>query len=336
MPEMQVSVVIPVYNAASYVTQAVESSLSQAETLEVLLVEDGSQDDSLRVCRYLEKKYDQVRVFQHPGGGNRGASSSRNLGMKNSRREFVAFLDADDFYVAGRFERAKEIFAAEPGCDGVYEATGIHFENDEGKDRWKASDMAGIEMTTMIRVVPPEELFHRLLAGGAGHIHLDGLVIRRSLLDKSGLMEDHLHSMHEDTDFILRLAAVGTLLPGRLAEAVGVRRVHAGNRVSEPRSWERMAQERMKMRTATYRWCRRHTGKEKSLMVLERMIADHLANSTPGGGRNEGNHGQLWKIMKLITLPVQCVDVLVDGYYWLELMRAVWGLFLPREQTHQG
>ena len=80
----EVSVVIPVYNAAAFVTQAVESALAQPEVREVVLVEDCSPDDSLAVCRQLAEKYPQVNLFQHPGGVNRGAGPSRNLGITKS------------------------------------------------------------------------------------------------------------------------------------------------------------------------------------------------------------------------------------------------------------
>jgi glycosyltransferase involved in cell wall biosynthesis len=81
---MQVSVITPVYNAASFVTQAVESALQQPETAEVLIIEDGSPDNSLEVCQELAKKYEKVKLLRHPNGENRGAGASRNLGMRNA------------------------------------------------------------------------------------------------------------------------------------------------------------------------------------------------------------------------------------------------------------
>jgi len=53
-----VSIIIPVYNAANYVTQAVESTLTQPETAEIILIEDGSSDGSLQVCQDLAQKYE--------------------------------------------------------------------------------------------------------------------------------------------------------------------------------------------------------------------------------------------------------------------------------------
>lgn len=153
--DFRVSVIIPVYNAGPFIRQAVESALAQPETAEVVLVEDNSPDDSLAACQKLAREYPQVRLFQHPGGINRGAGPSRNLGIINSTRDFIAFLDADDFYLPGRFTVVRQVFAERPDCDGVYEAVGMHFEDEEGKTRWLESDMAGIRMTTMEPGIPP-------------------------------------------------------------------------------------------------------------------------------------------------------------------------------------
>ncbi len=100
---MQVSIIIPVYNAAAYVREAVESALIQPETGEILLIEDNSPDDSLRICQELAAKYDKVKLLRHPNGENRGPGASRNLGMRNARSPILAFLDADDYYLPGRF-----------------------------------------------------------------------------------------------------------------------------------------------------------------------------------------------------------------------------------------
>ena len=106
--EFRVSVVTPVYNAAEFVTRAVESALAQPETGEVLLIEDNSPDNSLRVCRELAEKHEKVRVLRHPDGGNHGAGASRNLGMQNARFDYIGFVDADNFDLLNRFAKTKE------------------------------------------------------------------------------------------------------------------------------------------------------------------------------------------------------------------------------------
>src|SRR5664280_852453 len=136
---MLVSVIVPVYNAEKFVHDAVASALQQPETGEVILVEDGSTDGSLRVCKELAEKYEKVFLYQHPDGINLGAGTSRNLGIQESNCEYIAFLDADDLYLPGRFSSAREIFKTEPSIDGVYEALGEYVENEAARERWLAS-----------------------------------------------------------------------------------------------------------------------------------------------------------------------------------------------------
>ena len=124
---MLISVIIPVYNAENFVTSAVESALNQPETGEIILIEDGSPDKCLLVCRELEKKYPKVKLIQHENGKNKGAAESRNLGILHSKYEYIAFLDADDIYLPNRFCIAKKKFSLDPSVDAVLEAVVLNF-----------------------------------------------------------------------------------------------------------------------------------------------------------------------------------------------------------------
>jgi len=325
--DFSVSVVVPVYNAARFVTEAVESALAQPETAEVILVEDASPDNSLGVCRSLTEKYDKVRLYQHPGGVNRGAGPSRNLGMERSTCGFIAFLDADDYYLPGRFSRAGSIFNSNPDCDAVYDAVGIHFEDDMAKQRWLASNMAVVQMTTMTRNVPPEDLFGVLTKGGSGHIHLDGLVIKRSILEASGDMNDEIaDTLHEDTDFILKLAAVGRMLPGSIDKPVAMRRAHAENRVSAPRSAASVYRDKMRLRVATYRWCRKAGLRDHQRLSFKRMLmtCEREKPLSRGVLGRAGKSAQA--VLKLVSWPLDCADVLRERQYWYELGSSLWGI----------
>jgi glycosyltransferase involved in cell wall biosynthesis len=273
---MDISVVIPVYNAAGFITQAVESALAQPETAEVILIEDGSSDDSLAVCQALANKHEKVHLFRHPGGDNRGTAASRNLAMKKAQYNFIAFLDADDYYLPGRFEVTNEIFSSEPDSDGVYEAMGIHYDSNEAKQHWRNSQMATIENTTMTKRVTPEQLFPELLSGDSGYFSICGLVIKIPILRKVGFMSEDLH-LHEDTDFIYRLSVVGKLMPGELDEPVVIRRVHEQNRISAPRSEQQIYHDRILQYKATYKWLRKNGYKKQSITLLIRMVRYSLS-----------------------------------------------------------
>ncbi len=91
---MSISVIIPVYNALNFVEEAVLSCLNCPQVAEIILVEDGSRDDSLQECLRLQKTHNRVKVETHPNNENRGAGASRNLGLANATGDFIAFLDA--------------------------------------------------------------------------------------------------------------------------------------------------------------------------------------------------------------------------------------------------
>lgn len=89
------SVIIPVYNTSEYLNRCVASCLCQSYSdLEILLVDDGSTDSSLEICRSIAEDDDRVIVItQH----NLGASKARNTGLDSAKGEFIMFLDSDDW-----------------------------------------------------------------------------------------------------------------------------------------------------------------------------------------------------------------------------------------------
>lgn len=91
----KVSVIIPVYNVEAYLDECMESIVNQTfRDIEIILVDDGSTDGSLELCRSYAQKDDRVRVFHQK---NAGASSVRNVGIQNSRADWVMFVDGDDW-----------------------------------------------------------------------------------------------------------------------------------------------------------------------------------------------------------------------------------------------
>lgn len=312
-----ISVVIPVYNAAAFVKQAVESTLAQTEVSEVILVEDHSPDESLAVCQELARIYSQVKLFQHPGGVNRGAGPSRNLGITNSTCPYIAFLDADDFYLAGRFAASRTVFEERADCDGVYDAVGVHYEDEASRERWHEHSIAGEGVTTLPAGIEPEDLFSVLIKGGQGHIHLNGLVIRRQVLARSGMMDETIaDTLHEDTDWILRLAAIGNLYPGSVAEPTSMRRVHQQNRVSTPRPEKSIFRDRMRLRVATYRWLTGHGTKQQRQLGFRRLLLEWTR-----GARSPGNFGRLGTLLRL---PFRLPASLLESHYWYELAQTGW------------
>lgn len=97
--DKMLSVIVPVYNVASMLRRCIESLFCQSFTdYELLLVDDGSTDDSGKICEDYAAMDQRVRVFHKTNGG---VSSARNLGLERARGEWILFLDADDTLLPG-------------------------------------------------------------------------------------------------------------------------------------------------------------------------------------------------------------------------------------------
>jgi glycosyltransferase involved in cell wall biosynthesis len=99
----QVSIIIPVYNAAACLCNCLDSILAQTYTnLEILLINDGSIDESLSICRGYAQKDTRIRVIDQQ---NEGVSSARNAGLSHATGDYIAFVDADDYLATDYIER---------------------------------------------------------------------------------------------------------------------------------------------------------------------------------------------------------------------------------------
>ncbi|QHQ61047.1 glycosyltransferase [Anaerocolumna sedimenticola] len=96
MNEYKVSIIVPVYNVEKYLTQCMESLVNQTlKDIEIIVVNDGSPDNSIKILEKYEKKYpDKVKVFTTE---NRGVSHARNYGLDRVEGDYIMFVDSDDF-----------------------------------------------------------------------------------------------------------------------------------------------------------------------------------------------------------------------------------------------
>ncbi|MGR3855012.1 glycosyltransferase family 2 protein [Chryseobacterium indologenes] len=230
---MKISVIIPVYNAEKYVSQAVESALQFDEVHEVILVEDKSPDNALLVCQQLAEKYSRVQLYQHPDKGNHGAGPTRNLGIEKATGDFIAFLDADDYYLPNRFDAERELFK-NPEVEGVYGALGVHYYSEKAKEQYYR--IFQDRLTTVYKIHKPKDVFpgQMNMFGSFGLFSIDTLTIRKeSLLRKMNPLFKTNLRLHQDTEFLFRLSYYLDLYPGILDKAVAVRGVHEDNRITK-------------------------------------------------------------------------------------------------------
>lgn len=214
---MKVSVIIPLYNQARFVKRAVESALSQSETAEVLVIDDGSDDGGAELIKNAFGEDTRVKCLLHPNGDRRGAGAARNIGIKNATQPFIAFLDADDYMLPNRFAYTKELFEAHADSDGVFEALGR-----EGSDQ-----------VTMLRTqVNPDKVFQEMEPFGKnGHFSVCGLTAKAHAVRDTGGFSERLE-IGEDTEWLARLVLNHKIYSGHLTKAVAMRTVDGRNTTS--------------------------------------------------------------------------------------------------------
>lgn len=186
MPE--ISVVIPTFNMARFVGEAVRSVLDQTfADFEVLVVDDGSTDNTREVIAAIDDP--RVRYLHQE---NRGLAGARNAGIEAARGSFIAFLDADDLWLPDKLARQRQLFADRPWVGLVYTGAyvmegGQVFACHRGRYRGHVVR----ELLTVDNIVV-----------GSG----SAAMVRRECFDRVGLFDESL-SACEDWDMWLRIAA---------------------------------------------------------------------------------------------------------------------------------
>jgi glycosyltransferase involved in cell wall biosynthesis len=213
----KVSVIMPVYNAEKYVEEAVHSAVHLDHVGEIILIEDGSKDESLQLCKRIAEDFDKIQLFTHENNVNKGASESRNLGIQKAKFDYISFLDADDIYTENRFTADATIFLENLEIDGVYSVVDYINEPDGKK-------------FTLTKVIKSSQLLHYLLRGTYGHFCTLGITVRKSIFEKVGCFNSKL-ILHQDTEMWLRMSSTCILVAGELNTRVASIRRHEGNRI---------------------------------------------------------------------------------------------------------
>lgn len=225
--EFKVSVIIPVYNASKFIEKAVDSALNQSYVHEIILIEDGSIDNSLYICKKLSLRYSKVKVFRHPSGENKGRSASRNLGIRKALFDYVSFLDADDFYIVNYMELARNVLRDE-NTDGCYGVLGTFFYNEKAQNYFKKRFYNRTQVK-LKRKIEAKDLYEKLVLNNDGWFSIVTLIVKRRIAQQ--IKFDIKLNQAEDTDFILRLALESNLVPVSSSKPVVLRGVHEYNSI---------------------------------------------------------------------------------------------------------
>ncbi|MBP3302616.1 MAG: glycosyltransferase [Opitutales bacterium] len=167
----KVSVIVPVYKVEKYLPECIESVLAQTFTdFELILVDDGSPDNSGKICDDYATRDSRIRVFHKENGG---VSSARNLGLDNARGEWIGFVDPDDWIEPDMYEQMY-LAGTENNADFVW------------CDFWTESDTMIVLRSQGLEIVDSENMIMGFLSGRL-HGSVWCKLIRAAVLRGNGL-----------------------------------------------------------------------------------------------------------------------------------------------------
>jgi glycosyltransferase involved in cell wall biosynthesis len=187
LEEPRVSVIVPAYNAASYIRETLDSILAQTyKNLETIVIDDGSTDDTYKI---IENEYRDVRCIRTDQGG---PARARNIGIMNSDGEFIAFLDADDIWRPEKLEKQVKEMVSNPQLgltfteSGIFNASGISIASLNKRRRLMEGDIV-------------KNIFWK------SGVATPSVMVRRSILEEVGYFEEDL-VCSEDDNLWMRIA----------------------------------------------------------------------------------------------------------------------------------
>ncbi|MFC3881952.1 glycosyltransferase family 2 protein [Algoriphagus namhaensis] len=128
-----VSIICPCYNQAQYLEETIESALkSTYRPIEIMIINDGSTDNSMEVAKKLSEKYQEITVIDQ---SNRGVCSARNNGIRNSNGSYILCLDSDDLISDNYIAEAIMVLENQPEVKVVY-CEAVKF-NEQGQKAWR-------------------------------------------------------------------------------------------------------------------------------------------------------------------------------------------------------
>ena len=232
---MKVSVIVPVYNAESYLEECLESLVNQtlpAEEMEILAVDDCSTDGSRTLLERYAQMYAQIHVLYTKK--NSGPGGARNVGLDAAGGEYIGFVDSDDAAVPTMFEQMYDV-----ACAGDFDIVdaGVYYQ---GKDlaMVHTGDADTGQQTD-------EKRSHNIVSGG----YLMTRIFRRAFWEKSGLRFRE-HVILEDMESLMYLYATAERI-GNLKEICYVYR-NTGGSASKEADYEKYQKHAVRAMRATY------------------------------------------------------------------------------------
>ena len=193
----KISVIIPVYNVEKYLEDCLESVIKQNyKNLEIILINDGSLDNSLKICEKYKKKDDRIIIINKK---NEGVSSARNTGLKIAKGEYISFIDSDDFLLDKNVYSEMICLIEEEKVDLVHCDALYYYSDIKNYPVNNLKSILGI-----LKVMNSEDLFLISLKNNILYAPVCFNLYNKELLDKNKIyFREGIY--HEDEEFTPRV-----------------------------------------------------------------------------------------------------------------------------------
>ena len=308
----RLSVVIPCFNAARYVSSAIDSVLEQQwPDLEIVVIDDGSTDGSADL---VATRYPQVRLIRQ---ANAGVAAARNRGIREAQGSWIAFLDADDLWLPGKLLAQAALLSADPTARMAYAAWQVWPCETPAPDAAYSAALLADAADPARWSGPSGWIYPELLLDCA--VWTSTVVAQRSLFEEIGAFDSGLR-VGEDYDLWLRASRATPIL--RVNRPCALYRTHAASITqAAPRENYRS----IVVSRAIARWGYGHERAGTAVRArVRRALAnswtDFAASSLKAGDLGRARHGAL---MSLRTDPSYAAG-------WKILVKTALGALVPR------
>ena len=270
-----VSVVMPAYNSARYIAEAIDSALHQDyPALEIIVVDDGSTDDTVNI---VSRYGDKVRLLSQK---NQGSAAARNLGIRQARGKYIAFLDADDAWWRHKIRHQVEALVA-GGYKMAYSRfiwwhPNEHGQHTQAETEFEQAANPNLSSAAIVTGWPYAELLLDCI------VWTSTVIVEKAELETAGLFDESLRK-GQDYDLWLRLSRQ-TEMAG-LEKPTALYRIHPASITS---SVKEVNYEYLILSRAVERWS--EAGPD-GRSPPKGLVAARLARSSFGHGHAHLMHG---------------------------------------------
>lgn len=279
MPKPFVSILIPAHNAGKYLKACLDSALHQTYPfIEIVIVNDGSEDNTSDIIK--EYRDERIKYFHQE---NRGIAKTRNRLFRESKGDYLTFLDSDDIYLSDKVKKEVEFLETHPDYSAVYCNLRYFFDGEPNK------------FFKHQYAFPSGDIFAELLK--KQFITNTALMLRRAVVDKIGYFNENTREV-EDWSYFLKMAKAGMLF-GFIDEVLAYFRLRWDNNTRFDKQvkiqadavdiFENLKQELSREEIEKYRLNR---------MIAKRKI--RLAVILLAVGKKKEARGVAWSVMAIL------------------------------------